>query len=92
MVKIDKNKAIELMSQTNGKTFSAIFTKKDGSERHMNCRTGVSKGVKGVGLSYDAASKGLFKVYDMQSKGFRMININTIKALQINKEFYVVVE
>lgn len=87
---INKNQAVELMGETSGQVFSVVFTKKDGSVRHMNCRTGVKKYVKGVGLAFDAKEKGLFGVYDMQSKGYRFINVNTIQGLQVAGEFYTV--
>lgn len=70
----------------NNKVFTARFIKKDGSERVMNCRRGVKKGVKGVGMSYDPYEKNLLPVYDMQKEAFRMINISTLKELKANKE------
>lgn len=87
---VDKTKAVKLMEETNGKIFSAIFIKKDGTERHMNCRVGVTKGVKGIGRKFEPKDKGLFGVYDMASKGFRMINLETLKSLQIEKETYII--
>lgn len=68
----------------NNKIFTATFVKKDGSVRVMNCRRGVTKGVKGVGMSYDPYEKNLLPVYDMQKGAFRMININTITELKGN--------
>lgn len=62
----------------DGKVFTVVFVKKDGSIRKMNARLGVKKGVKGVGMSFDPYSKNLLPVYDMQKKGFRMINADTL--------------
>lgn len=87
---ISRNQALELMKSTNGKMFSVVFTKKDGSTRHMNCRTGVKKGVKGVGRNYDPADHALFPVYDMQAHGFRMISWSRLHSLQVAGEFYTV--
>lgn len=87
---VNITEAIDLMESTNGKIFSAIFIKKDGTERHMNCRVGVTKGVKGIGRKFNPSEKGLFGVFDMASKGFRMINLETLKSLQIEKETYIV--
>jgi len=70
----------------NNKVFTAKFIKKDGSERVMNCRRGVTKGVKGVGMSYDPYLKNLLPVFDMQKQAFRMINISTLKELKANKQ------
>lgn len=92
MKTVTLEQAVELIQGTNGKIFSAVFTKKDGTNRHMNCRIGVSKGVKGVGRKFNPKDYNLFGVYDMASKGFRMINLKTLKSLQIEKETYIVVE
>lgn len=66
-----------------GKIFSVEFIKKDGSNRTMNCRVGVRKGVKGIGLKYNPIDKGLLTVYDMNKRDFRTINAKTIKSLTI---------
>ena len=92
MKTINRDKVLELIKSTNGKVFTTVFTKKDGTERKMNCRLGVSKGVTGVGLKFDPSQYDLLPVYDMQAKSYRMINLETVKALQISKEFYVVSE
>ena len=57
--------ATNLMENSNGKIFRVSFTKKDGSERRMVCRTGVSQYVTGEGLKYDPRSRGLLPVFDM---------------------------
>ena len=70
-----------IMSVINsGKIFTACFTKKDGSERVINCRTGVSKYVKGTGTL--KTKKHLRKVYDLKKKGYRTINLNTLKWIK----------
>lgn len=92
MKTIDTIKAAELMSDTNGQVFSAVFTKKDGTDRHMTCRTKVTKHLKGVGAKYDAKAKGLFCVFDMHKKAYRMINLNSLKSIQINKNVYIVLK
>ena len=62
----------------SGKIFTACFTKKDGSERVMNCRTKVSKGVTGKGMSYNPKDLGYLVVFDLKCNDFRMINLNTL--------------
>jgi hypothetical protein len=50
-----------------GQLFTVDFVKRgDGTIRTMNCRRGVKKGVKGVGQPYDAKSKNLLTVFDLQ--------------------------
>ena len=78
----------------NGTIYSVSFIKKDGSLRLMNSIKGTRKGVTGEGLKFDAEEKGLVPVYDLQlrtkglaeNKCWRMININTVQRLVINKE------
>ena len=90
MKQITKKQAKDLLNSTNGKLFSAIFTKKDGTERKMTARIGVSKGVKGTGLKFAPSQYDLLPVFDIKADGYRMLNLKTLKALQVNKKFYVV--
>jgi hypothetical protein len=60
-----------LENTKGGQLFTVDFVKRtakpgEPSLRTMNCRRGVKKGVKGVGQSYDPASKNLLTVFDMQ--------------------------
>lgn len=83
---MEVNKVIELLGD---KIFTVSFTKKDGSLRLMNARRGVTKGVKGVGMSYDPSKKGLVVVFDMQKQAFRMINADTIHEIKADKKIYI---
>lgn len=74
-----------------GKFFSVSFIKKDGTLRHMTCRLGVTKGLTGKGMSYDALSKNLLTVRDVEIEEFRNINLETLKEVSLAKEKYVVV-
>lgn len=98
---ISRLRAKEMISELkNGTIYSVKFIKKDGSVRLMNSIKGTQKGVKGVGLKFDAEEKSLIPVYDIQlakkdpanpDKCWRMVNVNTITEVCINKEnFYVV--
>ena len=66
------------------------FFKKDGSLRSMNCRVHVK-----VGLS-DNPNKRIVKddkhitVYDMLSRGYRKINIDTIQSIKKYGISYIV--
>lgn len=90
MKPINMFEAKTLIEETNGKLFSVQFRKKDGTDRHMVCRLGVKKHLTGKGLSYDPAHYNLLPVYDVHKSGYRMINLKTISALQIDKIVYVV--
>ena len=84
----------------NGTIYSVSFVKKDGSIRLMNSIVGTRKGVTGEGLKFDAKERGLMPVYDVQlrlqgteeHKCWRMVNLNTIFEVHINKETFSVID
>ncbi|OUW96257.1 MAG: hypothetical protein CBD97_01640 [Pelagibacteraceae bacterium TMED237] len=83
-MQITKDKAKKHIYATNGKIFSAVFIKKDGERRLMNCRLNVKKYVKGVGRKFKPSDKGLIGVFDLQKDQHRFINLNTLESLKIN--------
>lgn len=87
---VTRNVAVQLIKNSKGKFLSVDFIKKDGSIRHMTCRTGVSKHVKGVGLTYNPEDKGLITVWDTVAQGYRNINKNTLKCVKIGGIVYEV--
>lgn len=94
----DNIKLADFIEKTaSGKIFTVEFYKRSNGElRVMNCRRGVQKGVKGVGLKFDPAQKDLLVVFDMQKinegkdeKGaFRMINLSDLKSLRMDGNKY----
>lgn len=80
---MNKKSAIAVMK--SGKFFSAQFTKKDGSIRTINGRCGVHKHLKPSAkeAAYDPRELGYLPVYDVQSKGYRLVNLQTI--ITVNK-------
>jgi len=87
MKSIPKNKAAEMIREMGHLMFTVEFTKKDGSNRIMNCRTGVKKHTKG-GVSTIKDKDHLIGVYDVQTGGYRCINIETLKSLKMKGETY----
>ena len=83
-MQITRDKAKKHIYATNGKIFSAVFIKKDGERRLMNCRLNVKKYVKGVGRKFKPSDKGLIGVFDLQKDQHRFINLNTLESLKIN--------
>ena len=79
---------IDIINRTNGKFFTVTFVKKDGSIRTMTARTGVRKGVKGVGLKFNAKDKNLKVVWACDAENFRMINLNTILGIKFKGKNY----
>lgn len=88
---ITQDAAIKLIQQTNGRIFGVGFTKKDGSHRDMVCRFGVTSHLKGGEQSYDPAEYDLVTVFDVQKKGYRMINKETITRVSVDGVEYNVV-
>ena len=74
----------------NGQIFTAVFIKKDGSERVMNCRRGVKKDQVGRKLKYNPDDFGLMSVFDMQKKAYRMLDYKTTTEIRANKKRYLV--
>lgn len=89
-VPITRDAAVQKILNSRGAIFTVEFTKKDNTNRIMNCRLGVIKHLRGGSLPYDAVEKGLIPVYDLQIKGYRVINKNTINAIRIGGVSYVV--
>jgi len=92
MVTISKRQAQDLIKASRGRIFTTVHTKKDNTFRATNCRTGVKKGVTGEGMKYSPAEYNLIPVYDMKNRGFRMVNVDTLSSLRINKTTYTVGE
>ena len=88
MKTISRGTAKKYIYKTNGKFFSAVFTKKNGDKRLMTCRLNVKKGVKGVGLSFKPQDIGLMTVYDIHKGGHRFINLMTLESLKIRGNEY----
>jgi hypothetical protein len=90
MKTINREKAKELINQSNGRIFSAVFIKKDGTHRLMNARLKVTKHLKkdAKPRPYEPSKYNLICVFDMLNKGYRMINTNTLQTLIIDKRMY----
>lgn len=79
-------KFLELIG--NGRFFTCAFVKKDGSKRILNGRSGVKRYVKGVGMSYVPADKGLATVFDTQKREYRSIKTDSVEYLIANGRVY----
>ena len=90
METITKRKAKELISQSNGRIFSSVFIKKNGEHRLINARIKVTKHLKkdAKPQPYEPSKYNLLCVFDMINKGYRMINVDTLQTLIINKNIY----
>tara|TARA_R110000751_G_scaffold134586_1_gene237067 strand:- start:383 stop:685 length:303 start_codon:yes stop_codon:yes gene_type:complete len=97
MKTINKEDAKELIKENKSTIFSATFIKKNGEHRLITARLGVKKGLKenAKPRPYDPNKYNLLCVYDMQQakkqqtpSPYRMLNINTLLTLNINKTKY----
>ena len=90
MKTIDRDTARQYIYATNGKIFSAVFTKKDGEKRKMVCRQGVAKYVKGVGLKFKPEERSLIGVFEMHKKAYIFINLETLEKIKVKgREFEI---
>ncbi len=67
-----------VLKATQGKFFTVVFVKKDGTTRVMNARLGVSKHLKGGQSTLDPAQ--YLTVYDMQSEGYRAVSYTHLRT------------
>ena len=97
MKTLNKEQAKELIKENKNAIFSATFIKKNGENRLITARLGVRKGLKenAKPRPYDPNKYNLLCVYDMQQakkqqtpSPYRMINVNTLLTLNINKTKY----
>ena len=93
MQTINRTKAKELIKESKGLIFSTTFLKKDNTIRTLTSRTGKQyKSKTGKKAPYKPSDYNLIPLYDMRKKAFRMLNLNTLIALSINKEKYLIEE
>jgi len=79
----------QIVEQTlpkDGRIFSAVFEKTDGTKRKIVARLGVRRYVNGVGLRYNPIERAMIVVFDMQLKQYRLMNISKISQLRVNKK------
>lgn len=81
--------AKDLIASTKGRIFSVTFRKADGTIRKMVARTGVKRYLKGGENKALASNPALVVVYDVQAKGYRMVNTDTVISMKANKKEYV---
>lgn len=87
---ISLEQATEMINNAN-KIYGVVFEKRtNGIDRVMSCLNNVHSRTNGNGLSFDPASKGLIPTYDMNVRGYRMINLRGLKKLRMNKTEYIV--
>ena len=91
-VEVSQSQAQQIIKGYKGRQFFTVeFVKRsNGEDRVMNCRKGVSKGVRGGGLRFDPASKGLVSVFDIPKGQYRFISLDNIKRISLKGKRYIV--
>ena len=76
----------EKIKNTRGKIFGVDFIKKNGEIRRMACRLQVKSYLKGGNLKYNPKEKNYIIVFDMNKRGYRTLNLNTLKRFKFRGE------
>lgn len=75
----------DVVAKTKGKFFAVNFVKKDNTIRHMVCRTGVTKHLRGGNKT---TGDKLITVYDVQAKGYRCFYPESVISLKCGDYVY----
>jgi hypothetical protein len=92
MITINKTQAKELIKGSKGKIFNTSFLKKDNTIRILTGRLQVTKHLKENAKEqpYNPEEYNLQPVYDLNAKGYRMINLSALLTLTINNNKYII--
>ena len=82
----------------NGKIVRVHFVKANGTERRLVGRSGVVKGVSGVGMRYDKNDKGIVILSDFTlaragnppEKCYRAVRLDSILSFRTGGKWYVI--
>lgn len=78
---MDSKELASIVASSNGRFVSVVFIKKDGTQRAMLCRLGVTKHLKGGESKLDADQ--YLTVFDVQKEAYRAINRDTIVSVKL---------
>ena len=84
---MDSKELASIVASSNGRFVSVIFIKKDGTQRAMLCRLGVTKHLKGGESKLNADQ--YLTVFDVQKEAYRAINRDTIVSVKLAGTTYV---
>ena len=84
---MNSNELASIVAASNGRFVSVTFIKKDGTERSMLCRLGVTKHLKGGESKLNADQ--YLTVFDVQKEAYRAINRDTIVSVKLAGTTYV---
>jgi hypothetical protein len=84
---MDSKELASIVAASNGRFVSVTFIKKDGTERSMLCRLGVTKHLKGGESKLNADQ--YLTVFDVQKEAYRAINKDTILSVKLAGNIYI---
>lgn len=84
---MNSNELASIVAASNGRFVSVTFIKKDGTERTMLCRLGVTKHLKGGESKLNADQ--YLTVFDVQKEAYRAINKDTILSVKLAGTIYI---
>ena len=90
MLKIARENVREKITGQKNKLMSCVFVKKDGTDRKMTFRLGVKQFLKGGQNKVEAEDRSYVTVYDMKAKGYKTLNLRTLKEIKIQGVKYEV--
>ena len=83
---------LSTVANNEGETFGVTFVKKNGELRTMTCRFGVKKHLRGGERSWSREQYPQYlTVFDMNKKGYRTVNLDTLRRVAFGGEEYHVV-
>jgi hypothetical protein len=80
----------DFMFKQVGRFVGIDFIKLDGSDRMLNGRLGVRKHLKGGDSTVTGDDKPYLVVYDVKAKGYRAVNLDTVKAVRAQHTRYTI--
>ena len=86
-------KIFPLLKEQKGRFFSVLFQKKNGEYRHLTGRLGVKSHRKTNSKKSSAHqyNNSYILVFDVQKKGYRMVNMDTAIEIKANNQTFEVV-
>jgi len=85
-LKMNRATLNKLIQEAEGKILTIKFVKKDGSERNLNGRFGVTSKLRGGHSTLDSSQ--FLTIYDVQKKDYRAINKDKVLEIHMKGEVY----
>lgn len=81
----------EFLRKLKGRFVGVDFVKQDGSPRMLNGRLGVHQHLQGGDNKVEADHRPYLTIFDVQSGGYRTLNLATVSGLRADNKTYAIV-